>query len=215
MFLCVCLALFGFIKDCYFELYPHLVFLVPPCCVHRDRRPDLTVSGAPSPRFVLFIFLPVCSVCPHGMEVAARHPALAYCKSAWEFGGIAAAHPSPPFAGDRHRRPRLQSQVRGLPLTPSSRCPRLTQTRRPPLTEARRPFRCQVCQLRLLQARRCPRLPPSRRRPWLTQARRPRGNQCCRPAAELCPLARQQVPVDPVHPSRPGVPCHVPGVMDF
>ncbi len=32
------------------------MFLVPPCCVHRDRRPDLTVSGAPSPRFVLFVF---------------------------------------------------------------------------------------------------------------------------------------------------------------
>ncbi len=32
------------------------MFLYPPCCVHRDRRPDQTVSGAHSPRFVLFIF---------------------------------------------------------------------------------------------------------------------------------------------------------------
>ncbi len=32
------------------------VFLVSPCCVHRDRRPDLTVSVVPSPRFVLFVF---------------------------------------------------------------------------------------------------------------------------------------------------------------
>ncbi len=45
------------------------VFLYPPSCVHRDRRPDPTVSGAPSPRFVLFSFLKVlfCScvcVCP-------------------------------------------------------------------------------------------------------------------------------------------------------
>ncbi len=32
------------------------VFLVPPCCVHRDRRPDPTVSVVPSPRFVLFVF---------------------------------------------------------------------------------------------------------------------------------------------------------------
>ncbi len=46
------------------------VFLGPPCCVHRDRRPDPTVSGAPSPRFVfrfwksfvlfLFVFLMMC-----------------------------------------------------------------------------------------------------------------------------------------------------------
>ncbi len=32
------------------------VFLVSPCCVHRDRRPDQTVSVVPSPRFVLFVF---------------------------------------------------------------------------------------------------------------------------------------------------------------
>ncbi len=32
------------------------VFLVPPCCVHRDRRPDQTVSVVPSPGFVLFVF---------------------------------------------------------------------------------------------------------------------------------------------------------------
>ncbi len=32
------------------------MFLCPPSCVHWDRRPDLTVSGAPSPRFVLFVF---------------------------------------------------------------------------------------------------------------------------------------------------------------
>ncbi len=32
------------------------VFLVSPCCVHRNRRPDQTVSVVPSPRFVLFVF---------------------------------------------------------------------------------------------------------------------------------------------------------------
>ncbi len=42
------------------------VFLYPPSCVHRDRRPDLTVSGAHSPRFVfrffsnVFVLVPVC-----------------------------------------------------------------------------------------------------------------------------------------------------------
>ncbi len=43
------------------------VFLVSPCCVHRDRRPDQTVSVVPSPRFDLFVFSSVfvCScVCP-------------------------------------------------------------------------------------------------------------------------------------------------------
>ncbi len=38
------------------------VFLVSPCCVHRDRRPDQTVSVVPSPRFVLFVFSSVLFV---------------------------------------------------------------------------------------------------------------------------------------------------------
>ncbi len=59
------------IKDYYLSLRPRV--LVPPCCVHRDRRPDLTVSGAPSPRFcfpclksVFYLFL--CFV-SHGQRV--------------------------------------------------------------------------------------------------------------------------------------------------
>ncbi len=53
------------IKDYYLSLRPRLRVLVPPSCVHRDRRPDLTVSGAHSPRFVfnfskVFCFVPVC-----------------------------------------------------------------------------------------------------------------------------------------------------------
>ncbi len=56
-----------FIKDYYLSLSPRLRVLVPPSCVHRDRRPDLTVSGAPSPRFVFrfqksFVLF-LCSVC--------------------------------------------------------------------------------------------------------------------------------------------------------
>ncbi len=47
-----CPALLVKIKDYYLSLYPRLRVLVPPSCVHRDRRPDLTVSGAHSPRFV-------------------------------------------------------------------------------------------------------------------------------------------------------------------
>ncbi len=44
------------IKYYYLSLYPRLRVPVPPSCVHCDRRPDLTVSGAPSLRFVLFVF---------------------------------------------------------------------------------------------------------------------------------------------------------------
>ncbi len=69
------------------------MFLYPPLCVHRDRRPDLTVSGAHSPRFVLFVFLrsfyliqSVWLCLSRGKEVAARNPAIAHCKTAWEFG---------------------------------------------------------------------------------------------------------------------------------
>ncbi len=43
------------IKYYYLSLRPRLRVPVPPSCVHHDRRPDLTVSGAPSPRFV-FVF---------------------------------------------------------------------------------------------------------------------------------------------------------------
>ncbi len=56
------------IKDYYLSLRPRLRVLVPPSCVHRDRRPDLTVSGAHSPRFVFrfqksfVLFLLVCPV---------------------------------------------------------------------------------------------------------------------------------------------------------
>ncbi len=47
-----CPALFVKIKDYYLSLYPRLRVPVPPSCVHRDRRPELTVSGAHLPRFV-------------------------------------------------------------------------------------------------------------------------------------------------------------------
>ncbi len=44
-----------YIKDYSLSLRPRLRVPVSPSCVHRDRRPDLTVSSAPSPRFV-FLF---------------------------------------------------------------------------------------------------------------------------------------------------------------
>ncbi len=55
------------------------VHLVPLSCVHRDRRPDLIVSGAHSPRFVFrfqksfVLFQSVCLCLSRGMEVATHY----------------------------------------------------------------------------------------------------------------------------------------------
>ncbi len=60
------------IKDYSLKYVLVCVFLVSPCCVHRDRRPDQTVSVVPSPRFVLFVFSSVClflSFVPRGKRV--------------------------------------------------------------------------------------------------------------------------------------------------
>ncbi len=51
-----CLPLMLSLKTIILKYLLVCVFLVSPCCVHRDRRPDQTVSVVPSPRFVLFVF---------------------------------------------------------------------------------------------------------------------------------------------------------------
>ncbi len=86
------------------------VFLVSPCCVHRDRRPDLTVSVVPSPRFVLFVFSSVlfcsCVLSLAASESARREP---WCPP---FAGVYAAvrgSPIPRFAG-------VYAAVRGSPI---------------------------------------------------------------------------------------------------
>ncbi len=89
------------LKTVYLSLPPRLRVPVSSLCVHRDRRPDLTVSGAHSPRFVfgfskVFCFVPVCL--SRGKEVTTRPSALARVKSAWEFGGIAES----PLAASPH-----------------------------------------------------------------------------------------------------------------
>ncbi len=56
VFLCVYLTLMSSLKTIILKYILICVFLAFPCCVHRDRRPDLTVSVVPSPRFVLFVF---------------------------------------------------------------------------------------------------------------------------------------------------------------
>ncbi len=100
---CLILPCLDLLKTVILSYILVFVFLVPPRCVHRDRRPDLNSKRRPftilfCSFFESFLFVPVClSRC---MEVAARYPAIAHCKSAWEFGGIAvgplAANPSSP-----------------------------------------------------------------------------------------------------------------------
>ncbi len=67
-----CLPLMLSLKTIILKYFLVCVFLVSPCCVHRDRRPDQTVSVVPSPRFVLFVFSSVflflCFV-PRGKRV--------------------------------------------------------------------------------------------------------------------------------------------------
>ncbi len=67
-----CLPLMLSLKTIILKLILVCVFLVSPCCVHRNRRPDPTVSVVPSPRFVLFVFSSVflflCFV-PRGKRV--------------------------------------------------------------------------------------------------------------------------------------------------
>ncbi len=107
------------IKYYYLSLRPRLRVPVPPSCVHRDRRPDLTVSGAHSPHFVFVLesfvlFQSVCLCLSRGKEVAARNPAIAHCKTAWEFGGIAASAVSPLAASPHARRSREISAAGGV-----------------------------------------------------------------------------------------------------
>ncbi len=100
------------IKDCIFEFTSTSLcssFLPAVCTVTEDQ--TLKVGGAPSHRFVLFVFFGkflFCScVClSRGKEVATRPSALARVKSAWEFGGIASSAASPLAASPHARRSR-------------------------------------------------------------------------------------------------------------
>ncbi len=104
------------IKDYYLSLRPRLRVLVPPCCVHRDRRPDLTVSGAPSPRFVLFVFSSFYLFRSCVLSAAD----CGYPKPAgWLSGSRGAAPPSRRPAADSM--PASDSMPAGSPLTQARR----------------------------------------------------------------------------------------------
>ncbi len=121
---CPCQSCLVVIKDYYLSLYSRLRVPVPPSCVHRDSRPDLTVSGAHSPRIVFRFFKSVlfcsCICLSRGKEDATCPPAIAHCRSAWEFGGIAA---SPPAASPHARRSREISAAGGGSPKPAGGLP--------------------------------------------------------------------------------------------
>ncbi len=99
-----CLTLMSSLKTIILKYLLVCVFLVSPCCVHRDRRPDQTVSVVP--RFVLFVFSSLWFVpefCPS--RQASPLAASPHARRSREFMPPFAALPSrgsreftPPFA---------------------------------------------------------------------------------------------------------------------
>ncbi len=117
-----CLPLMLSLKTIILKYFLVCVFLISPCCVHRDRRPDPTVSVVPSPRFVLFVFSSVLFVpvfCPS--RQASPLAASPHARGSREFTPPFAALPSrgsrdfmPAVRGSLCRRSRLSHPaVRG------------------------------------------------------------------------------------------------------
>ncbi len=198
--------------------------------MHRDRRPDLTVSGAPSPFcFVSFLksllFVPVCL--SRGMEVAARPSAIAHecsvgvrldhresagresLKSAAVCGSFkpdVRGRSTPPSAA--HPGPPIAGDIRHRPRLSEARRSLKSAVRRESQPAVRGSLKPAV--RGSLMSRRHPRLPQvcrpwgkPTRRPRLTQARRLPLTQARRP-----PLTPAQVPL--IQSTRHGQECHVP-----
>ncbi len=117
-----CLPLMLSLKTIILKYFLVCVFLISPCCVHRDRRPDPTVSVVPSPRFDLFVFSSVLFVpvfCPS--RQASPLAASPHARGSREFTPPFAALPSrgsrdfmPAVRGSLRRRSRLSHPaVRG------------------------------------------------------------------------------------------------------
>ncbi len=110
-----CLTLMSSLKTIILKYILVCVFLVSPCCVHRDRRPDQTVSVVPSPRFVLFIFSScyfVLVFCPS--RQASPLAASPHARRSREFTPPFAALPS---RGSREFT-RVHAAVRGSAIPP-------------------------------------------------------------------------------------------------
>ncbi len=103
------------IKYYHLSLYPRLRVPVPPSCVHRDRRPDQNRKRRPFTPFcfpfwkVFILFQCLCMSVPRHGSRRSSFPAIAHCKSAWEFGGIAAS----PLAASPHARRSQEISVAG------------------------------------------------------------------------------------------------------
>ncbi len=96
--------------------------------MHRDRRPDQNHKRRPFTPFVFrfekFYFVPVfVCVCPTAWKSPLVIPAIAHCKSAWEFGGIAASAASPLAASPHARRSREISVAGGGSPKPAGSLP--------------------------------------------------------------------------------------------
>ncbi len=125
-----CLTLMSSLKTIILKYLLVCVFLVSPCCVHGDRRPDLTVSVVPSTRFFC-LFFQVCYFVPVFCPSRQASP-LAASPHAHAFAGVyatvrgspitrfAGVHTTvrgsaiPPFAG-------VDAAVRGLAIPPFAR----------------------------------------------------------------------------------------------
>ncbi len=106
------------------------------CAPWQKTRPNS--SGAHSPRFVFrFFFISLCfGSCVSVPRQGSRrsYPAIAHCKRAWEFGGIAASAASPLAASPHARRSREISAAGGGSPKPASD----SMPAGPPLTQCPR-----------------------------------------------------------------------------
>ncbi len=125
---CLCPALSCldvYIKDYYLSLRPRLRVPVPPSCVHRDRRPDRNSKRRPFTSFCFVRFLKsfYLFLCFVSVPRQGSRRSLAHCKSAWEFGGIAASAASPLATSPQARRSREISAAGGGSPKPAGGLP--------------------------------------------------------------------------------------------
>ncbi len=219
-----CLPLMSSLKTIILKCILVCVFLVSPCCVHRDRRPDQTVSVVPSPRFVFFRFF-TSLVCSCVLSLAASESCPPHARRSREFTPPFAALPSrgsremttPPSMTNPSPPARLWLNAAGPPLTQCPPACLWLNARRPAsdsmpagllLTQARRiaadssPPDCRWLKLGglLLTHARWPSLAGKANLPLPqftppSAAHRPRRSREIRPASVGKPTHRRRLPV--------------------